>query len=239
MWPAHKPSHSTTLASHVLLCYSVRLILPPIGARGMPPPPCWRCGKFLAKDKQKSCAMPNSNGPPSNWDIERYGDQCMHISVPDLEVCPRRMVPRGRASRPAGTPEAPLVAHFACCRLLQAIVQAARDDPERYAAFAAAHPAGRHTRQRAAAGLPEPIPETAQEYGSAKARLGGDAWQKVAAPVAEAEAYVGPTLSDLRPLQIHTSMEKRHVSTVTLKQFPDLIKIDASTYTYSVTDRKI
>jgi hypothetical protein len=87
--------------------------------------------------------------------------------------------------------------------------------------------------------LPEPIPETAQEYGSAKARLGGDAWQKVAAPVAEAEAYVGPTLSDLRPLQIHTSMEKRHVSTVTLKQFPDLIKIDASTYTYSVTDRKI
>ena len=109
------------------------------------------------------------------------------------------MQPVGRTEvRTEAGAELPLLAHSACYRLLLAVVNAAAKDPDRQAAFEADHPSEPYTRQKAKAGMPEPVAQVASDYGEVKQRSTVSASQKAAAEAAEAAAFVGPTLGELR-----------------------------------------
>jgi hypothetical protein len=117
-------------------------------------------------------------GPPSDWDIQRYADRLPDMKLMKPEECPPTLRPVGRT--PAGA-ELELVAHSACYRLLLGVVNAARADPDRQAAFDAEHPTEHYTRQQAAAGMPEPMADVARDYGKPAQRPKATAAQMAAA----------------------------------------------------------
>jgi hypothetical protein len=129
---------------------------------------CWRCGIHV-KTGASRCSFESSGGPPSNWD--RYANS-LPITVPSQETHPREMVPFGRTPSGASCQQ---YAHSQCYRLLLGVKSAAQLDPDRAAAFEAAHPTERHTRQAAAAGIPAPVVHTLPAVGTSKQRMAPDA----------------------------------------------------------------
>lgn len=97
--------------------------------------------------KPTRCAFVSAGGPTSDWDIKRYASGLQYMSGVDIKLIgnateqPPTMVPFGRTSAGAGCD---MLAHPACYRLLLGVVGAAREDPERAAAFEREHPSQRY-----------------------------------------------------------------------------------------------
>ena len=135
----------------------------------MAPVPCWRCGIFIkAPMKPVSCEFIQVGGPPSDWDISRYAtDVSANIgTLPgNSTIHPPTMVPRGRSQN------GKVVGHTSCYRLLLGVIDAARNDPEREAAFQHDHPQRSFTRQQAAVGIARPAVESVRDYGIRQQRV--------------------------------------------------------------------
>ena len=155
---------------------------------------CWRCG-VQVRVSATVCSFVKVGGPPIQWDITRYGDR-INVWIPNEAQYPKTMTPHGRTTDGA---DVTMKAHTECYRLLKGIIEAARSDPDRRAAFDADHPtAPPHTRQQAAAGVPAPEAQVVRDYGEASERTRPTSLSDAADLAVDAAGFVGPTLGQLR-----------------------------------------
>ena len=144
--------------------------------------------------KPVSCEFIQVGGPPSDWDISRYAtDVSANIgTLPgNSTIHPPTMVPRGRSHN------GKVVGHPSCYRLLLGVIDAARNDPEREAAFQHDHPQRSFTRQQAAVGIARPAVESVRDYGIRQQRVTLSTQEQAARLAEEASTL---SLRDLKDL---------------------------------------
>lgn len=145
---------------------------------------CYRCGGNIYTGST-NCEFLSLGGVPSDWDITRYA-ACVKVTVPMQDKKPKTMTPYGRTADGAGCS---FTAHPQCYRLLLGIIGAAREDPDRAAAFEADHPTQRWSRQKAAEGVPEPELHVLPQIGEAQQRTVPSAAEKAVMLADEASTY--------------------------------------------------